>query len=325
MNTMNIPPLSLMLTALALFAVACAGGSLSLFLNGAHDSSWLHYANLVAAGVLMGVSVFHMLPDALDSCSTGQALGVYALGFIVVSLLDKVLSHEHEHHQEGSEETQPQRQDEEEAIVNEKSPLLNKAMKRETSFETDTSSTVSCVSCQQGDHEDALLSEDGEEDEAVQVAFSEQERYQTSKHTTVASAWSLWLALSVHSLLEGASLGAQPDRLDLALGLFLHKGLVAFSVTTSWRYAYAKNQYLWMGLCLSFAAMTPIGVLLGWTLMKEHQEGTTDGIVAALAGGTFLYVGVGELLLPAWKKSSGGVLAVLAVAAGLGLVAVFAG
>jgi len=301
-----------------------------------HDCSfhWLNYANLLAAGVLIGVSAFHMLPDALESCSTGQALGVYVLGFIVVAFLDTVLSHDHHHASQGGvnqQLSQERYKDEEEANASENAPLLmDKALEREISFATDASSTISCVSCQQGDHEDVLLSGQVVEDD-LYVAFSgennrEREAMYPSNRTTIASAWSLWLALSVHSLLEGASLGAH-DRLDLALGLFLHKGLVAFSVTASWRQTCLKSQqysYLWMVLCLSFAAMTPVGIFLGWTLMKDHQEGTTDGIVAALAGGTFLYVGVGELLLPAWQKSSYRVLAVLAIAAGLGLVALFA-
>jgi len=294
----------------------------------------------LAAGVLMGVSVFHMLPDALASCSNVQALGVYVLGFIFVTLLDTVLSHDDQNADEDrtpplppSSQQEQRCKDEEIANVNENSPLLlEKALERETSFATDGSSTVSCLSCQQGDHEEVSLSGQVMEG-SLYVAFSdknhcEPQTLQSSKNSTMASAWSLWLALSVHSLLEGASLGAQPDRLDLALGLFLHKGLVAFSVTTSWHQICLNHQqyrYVWVVLCLSFAAMTPFGIILGWTLMKDHLEGRADGIVAALAGGTFLYVGVGELLLPSWKKTSDRVLAVLAVAAGLGLAALLAG
>lgn len=359
-------PLLLSLIALALFTVACLGGSLSLCLGSAttrtHDSAlFVDFANLVVAGVLLGVSVFHMLPDALKSSSltTSQAVGVYVLGFLVVSLLDKIFTHEHHHHDNHQEEVagdddadkQRQQSQPDEELATEASPLLSdKDSEQESSFGTDSSSAFSCLSCRHEEEDKGVsMQQPKEEPNGVYVSFSDLQQQQdppsseeqekpsqpTSHKMTTASAWSLWLALSLHSLLEGAPLGAQPDRLDLALGLFLHKGLVAFSVTTSWRQQ--PSVILWMFLCLTFFVMTPVGMFLGWKFMQEHQhqddqeDNMVDGIVAALAGGTFLYVGINELLLPAWQHtasgtsttSGGGLYSIFAVAAGMCLVILF--
>lgn len=301
---MQLPSTAFLLVAVALFAVALLGGALPLcFSSHIHNGSVpVAYGNLFAGGVLVGVATLHMLPDALESLSLLHTLLLYGAGLAFVGLTDRLLSHHatptittidttnaNSNNVKGNTDATENPVDETyldidlESLVSERSHLLSDD--KESSFGTVTEdSSVACLSCDQN-HEN--------KDTSVSQANLPQS-------TTFSSALSLWLALTVHSLLEGASLGAQPDRLDLALGLFMHKGLVALAVAVTWR------RYLW--LFLSFCAMSPLGMVLGWLLVGQHtptQKDTdsdlTGSLVAALAGGTFLYVGFHELLIPSWS------------------------
>ena len=91
-------------------------------------------------------------------------------------------------------------------------------------------------------------------------------------------------------------MGAAPDHVALACGVLLHKGIVAAAVSSS----------LWhghVGWVSSFAAASPLGLGVGWALTHD-LDGPAAGVVAAVAGGTFLHVAVAELLFPAWKHAA---------------------
>ena len=376
------PPVPLVLSAVALFAIAVLGGSLALWFRSSrtkHDnynnepvsSTWsssfvLNRANLFAGGVLLGVSVLHMLPDAIES-SLGmmKAIAWYIAGCAFVVLLDQIVPHDHahDHHDEnssGSEnKTMPATNDieQQQEQVHEATPLLSfsnaqeqerNSMGHEKSSGglTESSSVASCQTCHSHSNDEVV-----EDVDTVYIELSSsnnQQQEELSKDTKtpqhpVSAMWSLWIALSLHSLLEGASLGAQSHNyLDLALGLFMHKGIVAFSVvmssTSSSRASHRDSvSSCWFWL-ISFAIMTPLGIMMGWywvargsgTSSENDTDGPTAGVVAALAGGTFLYVAVFEMLLPAWQdvaskhSTSSVVQALVMVIVGMALVAVFA-
>jgi len=101
----------------------------------------------------------------------------------------------------------------------------------------------------------------------------------------------LLLALSVHSLLEGLSLGAASATRapHLFAAIFAHKGVATFSLGVTWLHA-GSGARPYAAAMLGFAAVTPLGVLLGMS-----AEGSAFGAcLTGLSAGTFLYVGLVE-------------------------------
>lgn len=109
----------------------------------------------------------------------------------------------------------------------------------------------------------------------------------------------LAICFSVHSLVEGLGLGAaiaQGAAGPLGLGIVLHKGIAGFSVGASLlEVELSLKNYI--TAIISFALMTPIGVLVS-TLIKGEA---VRGILSAATAGTFLFIGTSELLPKAFE------------------------
>ncbi|KAF4716748.1 hypothetical protein FOZ62_002580 [Perkinsus olseni] len=122
-----------------------------------------------------------------------------------------------------------------------------------------------------------------------------------------ASAIFIFLALSVHSIFEGLSLGASDNASQIAstlIAIAVHKGLAAYALGASFIEAKVSK---WRMLIFSviFAFMTPAGIAIGWGL--ESAESDTEvlsGVCSALAAGTFLYVGALEFVPMSFKPGS---------------------
>ncbi len=110
-------------------------------------------------------------------------------------------------------------------------------------------------------------------------------------------SFGLLLSLSIHSLVEGiplnGSFGIERPFWEnpLLLGIILHKFPAAFALMTVLRQsALGKKQRL--GMLLFFAAMTPLGVLIGHFILAAGtgHDSETFHIMLALATGSFLQI-----------------------------------
>lgn len=144
------------------------------------------------------------------------------------------------------------------------------------------------------------------------------------------TAYALVVILSVHSILAGAALGTENTLFGsvvIFLAIIAHKGAAAFALGVEFqRSGFDRTRY--MRLLLLFAAMTPLGILLGAGL--EHMlQGTYgrlfEGIFDTLAAGTFLYIAIIEIIGKefAAQKAMGFNLFFM-VCLGLGLMAAIA-
>ena len=111
----------------------------------------------------------------------------------------------------------------------------------------------------------------------------------------------LLVVLSLHSAIAGAALGLQSEVVSSVLvmvAILCHKGSAAFALIVSMVAAGAEQRRLRTVLAV-FAAMTPLGVLLGTVASGLLQGGTAVLIEAgfnALAAGTFIYVAILDVI-----------------------------
>lgn len=135
----------------------------------------------------------------------------------------------------------------------------------------------------------------------------------------------LMLALTVHSILEGMSLGAinPSGATGVFLAILAHKGVAAFALGIAWLSGGGGLRPYACAMAV-FASATPIGVAIGVAV----EGSVIGGIVAALSAGTFLYIGLVEGCpgirvpwLPTWF---GALLQGLVFGAGFGCMAAFA-
>ena len=139
----------------------------------------------------------------------------------------------------------------------------------------------------------------------------------------------LLLVLSVHSLIAGASLGLETAflaSLAIFFAIIAHKGAAAFSLGVSLRHgAFSRGRHIRM--IVLFSLMVPIGVLLG-SIFASVFSGTLDtvfeGVFDALAAGTFLYVGIMEILNEVFEEHGHNWAKLFLVFLGFGLMAVIA-
>ena len=111
----------------------------------------------------------------------------------------------------------------------------------------------------------------------------------------------LLVVLSIHSAIAGAALGLQSEAvtsLFVMVAILCHKGSAAFALIVSMVAIGADRRRLWTVLTV-FAAMTPLGIVLG-AVAYGLIEGTAAVLLEAgfnaLAAGTFIYVAILDVI-----------------------------
>jgi solute carrier family 39 (zinc transporter), member 1/2/3 len=140
----------------------------------------------------------------------------------------------------------------------------------------------------------------------------------------------LLLVLSIHSIIVGIALGTE-SRISQAavilIAVLAHKGTASFALGVSLLHApeAARRRFV-PSICL-FAAMTPLGLLMGIGL-KASLHGTSaqafEAIFDALAAGTFLYIALLDILVEEFTETMRVAVKFSLVVAGLGLMALVA-
>jgi len=136
------------------------------------------------------------------------------------------------------------------------------------------------------------------------------------KHNGV-SGLSLFIVLSLHSLLAGMAFGieAHPmQALAILIAILSHKGSASFALGLQ------TNQSHYWRRMICFSLMTPIGVILGGSLiviLQNQNELLFEAVFDALAAGTFLYVALGEILPKEFENSQHSHIKSIAVMVGI--------
>ncbi|GLE06270.1 hypothetical protein PINS_up015517 [Pythium insidiosum] len=110
-------------------------------------------------------------------------------------------------------------------------------------------------------------------------------------------AFVVFVALSFHSVMEGMGIGAAKGAAwDIFIAILAHKALAAFALSLELLHHKVARERLVTTLAV-YSTMTPLGILLGSLLAGSAQgESAASGICSALAGGTFLFVAVSEII-----------------------------
>eukprot|EP01104_Vermistella_antarctica_P009941 TRINITY_DN2619_c0_g1_i1.p1 TRINITY_DN2619_c0_g1~~TRINITY_DN2619_c0_g1_i1.p1 ORF type:complete len:466 (+),score=66.94 TRINITY_DN2619_c0_g1_i1:196-1593(+) len=120
----------------------------------------------------------------------------------------------------------------------------------------------------------------------------------------------LAVVLSIHSIFGGLALGIQPNLdnfLVLFLALLLHKTFEAFAFGTSFVKQNAPFRR-WIGILIVYSLATPIGIAIGAIALRSLNGDSllwTEMVVNGLSSGTFIYVGVVDILCDELDLSNG--------------------
>ncbi|CAI5732775.1 unnamed protein product [Hyaloperonospora brassicae] len=106
----------------------------------------------------------------------------------------------------------------------------------------------------------------------------------------------VFVALSFHSVMEGMGMGASSTPAwDILVAILAHKSLAAFALALELLHHNVPRVQLLSSIAV-FSLMTPMGILFGRLLVDTTQATPAGGVCAALAGGTFLFVAMMEII-----------------------------
>lgn len=117
-------------------------------------------------------------------------------------------------------------------------------------------------------------------------------------HGSILASGILMLALSIHSILAGLSIGIETKADSItgtAIAILAHKSFEGFCLGSS--LVNAKIDHVpFLVLGISFSCATPMGILLG-QILTDHVStgGDMIAIVQAVVAGTFLYIAIVEI------------------------------
>lgn len=168
--------------------------------------------------------------------------------------------------------------------------------------------------------EHVLLPESAHEE--VHAPSSERFASLAHPHHDALPAYAVLIALSIHSLLEGLALGAQPalDRaVVLSLAILAHKSASGFALGVSLARS-RLEQRLSVRLVGLFAISTPIGGLIGVALGQVFDGrlgATLEATLLSIAAGTFVYVATFDILRDEFPAPGGRLVKWLVLTAGI--------
>ncbi len=144
-------------------------------------------------------------------------------------------------------------------------------------------------------------------------------------HHHVTASVAALVGLSIHSLSEGIGLAASAHNPSLAGSVYssivAHKAAESFSLSTIFALAHFPRRRIF-ALQVLFALVTPLGMLLGGALSDSLGD-SGKGVLAAVTCGTFLFIGLCELLPDTFHRRERAFLHLVLVAAGVGFVVWF--
>ena len=244
----------------------------------------LSLANMLASGVMLGGGLIHLLPDAAEQLSEAWkgteypfANLLFVAGLLLPLVVESLLGTSHgdaawvalSHHADAQ-------------------PLWGAPASRNAALHQRGPADFV------GGSDTAPSSSDNDELGGKPAGVIGRPRRREAR---LSSALLLLCALSFHSVLEGLAQGAASSVEDTAVlmgAILLHKGLAGFSLGCLLA---ESGLTRWSGLLLGllFASATPLGTLLGMAVTYE-EGGATSACAVAMAGGSFTFVALLEIL-----------------------------
>jgi len=293
---------SKILVAVIIWASAIAGYICSLY--SAKIPRVLALGNTFGGGVLLAAGLVHMANDSIedfDSAPDGSWAKKYdypwgaffvCLGFLTTLFVEEIVLYileitEHKHYDPLVEPlidgNTPETECNPEFVLKKKSTLSATMM--ETAIQ---------------DHCDHVHGAHGVIERGMAVAFV------------------FLLAISVHSFLAGLGVGALsgPSLWSGMIAIIAHKGLATFTLSTCFIKAKCPQPRLTFYI-LVFSLVTPTGIICGSLLSTDDA---TEGILVGLAGGSFLYIGVIEVISKEMENQMDKLYKLLVLLLGWGLM-----
>ncbi|KAJ0393725.1 hypothetical protein P43SY_004926 [Pythium insidiosum] len=291
-----------LISAVVIWALALLGAAFPLVVKDRIAPTVTSMLNMLAAGIFLAGSCLHLLPDAEENRTlatmgclpSGKCLHLahffYALGFLVILLLEvfaNAMQRRFGHALSHNDRMQSHIADEQtrltapshhhthngySAAVDLKEPAVNRP-------------APGCASSMP-------LSEERQKD--LEMAHT---HFEGIMDENPILAFVVFVALSFHSVMEGMGVGAAKGAAwDIFIAILAHKALAAFALSLELLHHSVARERLVMTIAV-YSMMTPLGILLGSVFAGSAQEeSAASGICSALAGGTFLFVAVSEII-----------------------------
>jgi solute carrier family 39 (zinc transporter), member 9 len=145
----------------------------------------------------------------------------------------------------------------------------------------------------------------------------------TEEHQHSLTSTTAFVGLSIHSAMDGFALGVavvlnQEIGTVVFLAILAHKAIDVFSLSTTFALAEIDKRK-GVTFMVLFSLITPIAAFIAFPFL-EQLTNIDVGIPLALAGGTFMYVGIYDLLPEAFHEEHSGIKAIALVALGIVLM-----
>lgn len=238
------------------------------------NENMLALANTFSAGIFLMLAFSHLIPHALHTLEAANINPLITLqavigGYLLMFAVEKLLFDSHSIMHSVMDDSSPIRRP---SIIGNNS--TNEGQMAQSSFESNYTDV------------------------------SEEKRSRSGSVISQHSAIVLLLAMAVHSLFETIALGMAPDStsaLIMATSVALHQPaeslalLVAFLKTSMSKSAIIR----WLGL---FSIVGPFGVFLG-RFIQALATPLLEGLLVAMTAGTFLYVGMTDIVPESFEDS----------------------
>lgn len=304
-----------LLSAWVIWLMALLGGIAPLLIGlRTHGGPTTSALNMFAAGVFLSGSCMHLLPDAQENDALARWTGCqaaddvdgpkcfqwanffYGCGFLLVLFME-VLAH-------GLQ----RRYGQDTGCLDERTPLVVNSIKssHDGHLHTDDRAALEeSGQAHQTGHSRAQV-----QPEYGGIATAKPQEVCVDMEVTHAHihgimdakpllAFAVFIALSFHSLMEGIGIGASGHQAwDILVAVLAHKSLAAFALALELLHHGVPRQRFLLSIGI-FSIMTPVGILLGWLMAGFSQaagDSAASGICTAMAGGTFLFVAVMEII-----------------------------
>jgi len=173
-------------------------------------------------------------------------------------------------------------------------------------------------------------STNGEVDKSVALSPDQNPDSQRGSKKQVANAYLFFIALSLHSIFDGLSIGAEQEIsgfYSLLIAVLGHKFFDGFALGVPVYFAKLPVQHTIFALVFT-SAMTPLGIGIGWAATSAGNTSASqllaEAIILSLSAGSFLFISLIELLPAALANGKNPWLKCAVFTLGWGLMALIA-
>ncbi|KAL4240003.1 hypothetical protein ACF0H5_000798 [Mactra antiquata] len=320
-----------------LFLVSCLSGLIVPFIvirilsNRCHSMKKLKFTlsllNCFSGGVFIATALLILFPEGQEIME--ESLELLSLqidypvtellagfGFLLILFIESVVTTCHERQKHNRNNT-PSAQ-----TTNDNN--INVEVELSTSYHN-SDNTVYTIEqtrhCQSNNEDNDTGADDDDDDNADDDEIrNDSDTRVYNNGLTIVQNIALFIALSIHMLFDGLSLGLLQDAQQvwsLLLALTFHKLLIFFSIGLHFCENMTTCKFAFSMIYISL--VSPFGTGIG-ILMSTHQPSVTmttiSAVLQSIAAGTFMYVAIFEILLKEFSLSRNQLLKSIFVIAG---------